>query len=210
MRITRATIAGIVGGLVLLALFAGFAVGLPKVTGGLPDLPDRLDNGYVAISAATADELGVTSATDAQSLSALVANAKKQDQHAADELSELYGDATVRTYLDVSAIPAARQGGPTPGQLAVTVVKAAPGLVIPSGPVQVDMQGQHYQLKKIDGFDCAVTYADAQPASQTSAAQPTTYLQTDCRAPKGELTYDVFGSNIAPDDVVALLKSLTA
>lgn len=209
MRITRATIVGIVGGFVILALFAGFAIGLPKATGGLPDLPDRLGSSYVAISAATADELGATAPADVQSVATLVDNAAQQDKDASDHLSALYGEASVRSYLDSSGIQQAQAGGRL-GQLAVTVVKTSPGLVIPSGPLQVDMQGQHYEMKKIDDYVCAITYADGQPATSSTTATGTTYLQTECRAPKGEFTYDVFGSNVSPDDVAAFLKSLTA
>ncbi|WP_460850926.1 hypothetical protein [Nocardioides montaniterrae] len=207
MRNSRATIVGIVGGLVLLAALAGVAIGLPKITGQLPHLPNKLDDRFVAISAATPEELGATSAQELPQVAQFVARAKQRDDENTDHLSDLYGEATVRSYLDVSALKQ-QSTGQLPPQVGVTVVKSAPGLVIPSGPFQVDQDGQHYALKQVDGYQCASTYADPQPATPTTAATSTQYLQTECRTDKGEYTYDVFGSNISPDDVAALLKSL--
>ena len=210
MRITRATIVGIVGGFVVLALFAGFAIGLPKVTGKLPELPDKLPPGFVAISAATAGDFGVTSAADTQGVAQLVENAKLRDKESSDHLSELYGDASVRTYVDPAAFAQARQTGTGVANFTVTVVNTAPGLVIPSGPMQVEVSGQHYETKKIGDAQCAATFTDAQPATQTTPATGTTYLQTECRESKGDFTYDVYGSNVSTDDVTAILKSLVA
>lgn len=209
MRITRATIAGIIGGILLLAVLSGYAIGLPKAEGGLPSLPDRLDSRFVAISAASPDEIAKSygaSAAQAAQITAVAGkisdNAKTGDDKNTDDLTKLYGDATVRSYIDSDG-PAS--GSSRTAQLAVTVVKGESGLVIPNGPFQFTQDGQHYVLQSVDGYQCAVLYTDPQAATATTPATGTTYLQSECRGDANGMAYDVFGSGLSAQDVAGYL-----
>jgi hypothetical protein len=211
MRITRATIVGIVAGLLVLGAFAGFAIGLPKVVKtDLPALPDRLDSKFVAISAATPADLGSTSAQGAAQAQQVAANAKTGDATAGANLTSLYGDAEVRSYLDVSVLSTGHQLQSAPAQLSITVAPGEAGLVIPSGPFAIDQNGQHYKLEKVNGFQCASVYGDPQAATATTAATGTTYLQADCRGAADGLAYDIFATGISVDDVASYLQRVIA
>jgi hypothetical protein len=137
----------------------------------------------------------------------ITAQARTRDQKSADQLTDLYGDATVRSYIDSDG-PAA--GASSTATLAVTVVKGQSGLVIPSGPFQIDQDGQHYALQQVDGYQCAVVYADPQPATSSTAATGTTYLQSECRTDAGGLAYDVYASGLSAQDVAGYLKRVVA
>ena len=210
MRITRATIAGIVVGVLLLAVLAGYAIGLPKVEGALPSLPDRLDAKFVAISAASPTELGSTGAQDDALLQQVTGKAKDGDKKAADHLSDLYGDAVVRSYIDVSQLSTGQPLQSAPPQLSVAVVKGEAGLVMFSGPLQNDQDGQHYHLEKVDGYQCADIYTDPQPATQTTPASGTRHLETECRGSANGLAYDVFASGLYAKTTAGYLHRVIA
>lgn len=211
MRITRATIAGIVGGLLMLGVVAGFAIGLPKAVGDesessapLPTLPDRLGDQVVAISAVTSGEMKLS---DAQ-LARVHTVAARQDADGARKLADLYGgDAVVRSYLDFGHPDVAAQSLPN---IAVSVVRTQAGLVFPNGPLAANLDGTHYNLSKVDGFQCAGSYRDPQPATQMSQATGVQYGTSECRTEHNGFTYDVYDSGTSVKDTAAYLKTVIA
>lgn len=214
MRNLRATIIGIVVGLLLLGAVAGYAVGLPKVeddaTPTMPNLPDRLDSTYVAVSSVTADDFSYTAEQNAQIAKGLAAQATKQNDAAAKQLADLYGAAEVAFYADPKSLLASIQQGQQPTSVAVTVVPGAPGLVIPSGPFSFDQQLGHYQLTEVDGHQCAAVFTDGQTQTGAPQAGAETYQLAECRAAVGDLTYDVFGTGVPVDKVAGYLDDLVA
>lgn len=211
MRITRATIVGIIVGVLLLGGLVGFAVGLPK-TEELPKLPDTLGAQVFGMSTITAEEvssaLGPQAAAGAD-FDKLRSTTATRDAQTSQQLSDLYGDATYRTYIDLGHQDRLSAGS---GYISigVTVVKTQPGLVFPQGPAAIDNGAAHYAMRQIDGYQCAGTYQDAQPASATSAASPELYGTSECRTERGGYTYDVYGSSTSMDEAAAYLTAAIA
>ncbi|MBM9461106.1 hypothetical protein JK386_14485 [Nocardioides sp. zg-536] len=211
MRIARSTAAGIITGIVLLAVVVGFAVGLPEATGGkdLPKLPDRLDSRFVALSAVTPEDGGATSSAGAEQIKAFAASAQASEKKARKRLGELYGEAEVRSYLD---LPATVAGNPQarPAQFSVTVVPGDAGLVIPSGPFEIDgaQTGAHYELTEIDGYLCSKLWSDpVDPMTglPTGLEPSGDSYQVECRAERGGLTYDIYSSGLDPEETAHYL-----
>ncbi|MCL2613571.1 MAG: hypothetical protein FWD95_10130 [Nocardioidaceae bacterium] len=209
MRNTRGTIIGLVAGVVLLAVVVGFAVGLPKADGeSMPSLPDQLAAKVVAVSALTPQLAGATSAQQVTAVHQFAAQAEQSDAKGSKRLTHLYGDAKVRTYVDMAHLDRVTQG--LPNEVAVSVVKTDPGLVFPSGPVAVDLDTTHYAMKKIDGFQCAGTYADAQQATATSQATGEQYGTSECRGEQNGYTVDVYASGTSLNEAAGYLKTILA
>jgi hypothetical protein len=215
MPIARSSLTGAAAGVVLLAGVVGFGVGLPEVVGGpdasasadLPTLPDRLDDRFVALSAVTPELGGAQTAEEISQMEAFADQAAKSEADANERLRDLYGDVTLRSYLDVPATTAAEPQG-RPAQFAVTVVEGDAGLVIPSGPFQIDQQGTHYELKEMAGHTCSVIWSD--PIDPTTGvptgAEPTgASYQVECRAERDGLTYDLYSSGLTPDEATHYL-----
>lgn len=223
MRISRATVVGSVVGVLALAVLIGYAVGLPKAVGGddgratstapsLPTLPDRLDARLVAMAAVSPDDFGFTPQQNQQVARAIGRASAQQDAAASKKLSELYGTpAVVRYYARPEDVVKALHTGDAVSSVAVTVLAAPPGLVLPSGPVTADeaMIG-HYDLTKVHGHQCAAVFQGAQPKTPVSPATPASYKLAECRDTAGGLTYDVFGSGVSLDQVVGYLDELLA
>lgn len=216
MPIARSSLAGAATGVVLLAGAVGFGVGLPEVVENpaasesveLPALPDRLDDRLVAVSALTPEDGDATTADEIAQIEAFATAATASEKEGGEQLSALYGGAVVRSYLDIPATLAA-DGQTRPATLAVTVVPGEPGLVIPSGPFQVDQSGTHYELKEIDGYRCSVAWSE--PADPTTGiptgAEPTgANYQAECRAERDGVTYDVYGTGLTPEETVFYLE----
>lgn len=214
MPIARSTLAGVSSGVLLLAGAVGFGVGLPEVvenpgaTAQLPTLPDRLDDRFIALSAVTPEDGQADTPDAVAQMEAFASEAAASEVEAAQRLGGMYDDAIVRSYLDIPATldPTAQV---RPAQLAVTVVPGDAGLVIPSGPFQIDQQGTHYELKQIDGHRCSVIWAEAvdPTTGAPSGEEPTgANYQVECRAERGGLTYDAYSTGLTPDETVHYLE----
>lgn len=222
MPIDRSTVVGLGLGAVLLAGAVGFGVGLPEAVGhgeeptpSVPALPDRLDDTMVALSAVTPADAGVQTPDDQRLVEQLASAAATSDRQAAQHLESLYDAAAVRAYVDVKVMGDAQRQNP-PAQMSVTVVPGEPGLVIPSGPFQVDQGGSHYDLSRINGHICATIYreqVDPMTGQPTGAAPTASSYQAECRTERDGLTYDVFSTGIEPErlaDYLDLVLELTA
>lgn len=214
MPIARSTLAGVTSGVLLLAGAVGFGVGLPEVvdnpgaTAQLPTLPDRLDDRFIALSAVTPEDGQADTPDAVAQMEAFASEAAASEREAAERLGAMYDDAIVRSYLDIPAtLDATAQV--RPAQLAVTVVPGEAGLVIPSGPFQIDQQGTHYELKNIDGYRCSVIWAEAvDPTTGVATGEEPTgaNYQVECRAERDGLTYDAYSTGLTPDETVQYLE----
>lgn len=215
MPIQGSTIAGAVTGVVLLAGVVGFGVGLPEVVGDggttasadLPELPDRLDDRMVALSAVTPEQVGATTPQDEAGIGQVTEAAAKGDAAAGSALAEQYGAATVRAYVDVSAMTGGGAQTP-PAQVAVTVVPGDAGLVIPNGPFAIDQSGSHYELREVDGHRCALAWrdeVDPMTGAPTGAEVPASAYQAECRAERDGVAYDVFSTGLDPEELAGYL-----
>ncbi|WP_028655611.1 hypothetical protein [Nocardioides sp. J54] len=214
MPIARSTYAGVATGAVLLAGAVGFGVGLPKVVedssysaGDLPALPDKIDDRFVALSTVTAEQAGATG-DQASQFETVAENAAEGDAKASSNLSSIYDAAVTRSYIDVKALGQIAQTQARPAQFAITVVPGDAGLVMPSGPFQIEQQGTHYELKEVDGRRCSVIYSDAidpTTGAPTGEEPPAAGYQVECRAEQDGLTYDIYGSGLTPDEVLHYL-----
>ena len=217
MPIARSTIAGAVTGVLLLGAAVGFAVGLPKVSedegtsvsaADLPKLPDRLDDRMVALSKITAADAGTTNADDVKAIEQIAGAAGEGDAKATSKLASLYGPSEVRAYIDVKAMAQATAQS-APAQVAVTVTGGSPGLVIPSGPFEINQNGgSHYELRSVGGHRCAVAWN--QPTDPTTGMPapgevPPANYQTECRAERDGLTFDVYATGLSPDEAATYL-----
>ncbi|KRB80240.1 hypothetical protein ASE01_01745 [Nocardioides sp. Root190] len=215
MPIARSSLTGAAAGVVLLAGAVGFGVGLPEIvedsdasaSADLPTLPDKLDDRFVALSAVTPELGGAKTAEEISQMEAFADQATKSEAEATERLRGLYGDVALRSYLDVPATTATDQQT-RPAQFAVTVVAGDAGLVIPSGPFQIDQQGTHYELKEIGGHNCSLIWSD--PVDPTTGAptgaEPTgASYQVECRAERDGLTYDLYSSGLTPDEATYYL-----
>ena len=217
MPIQGSTIVGGVAGVALLAGVVGFGVGLPELVGDgdettsrsdLPKLPDRLDDRMVALSAVVPEDAGAKTAEDEKLVTQLAESARTSDLEASENLAELYDAATVRAYLDVEVMAdTARQSAPA--QMSVTVVPGDAGLVIPSGPFQINQDGSHYELEEINGHRCAAAWRDqVDPATGLPAegqAPTAAAFQAECRAERDGLTYDVYSTGLTPEELADYL-----
>ncbi|MDQ6524669.1 hypothetical protein RB608_13705 [Nocardioides sp. LHD-245] len=214
MPIARSTVVGATTGVLLLAGAVGFGVGLPKVVddpaaasaADLPTLPDRLDDRMVALSAVTADDAGLTDPADLEAIKQVSDRAATGDTEASSDLSAIYGAARVRAYVDAQVMGQA-DAQAAPAQIAVTISAGGAGLVIPSGPFKIDQQGgSHYELRSIDGHRCAVAWqesADPTTGVPTGGEVPAASYQAECRAERDGLSYDVYATGLAPEEVAS-------
>lgn len=216
MPIARSTITGVATGAVVLAAAAGFGIGLPKLIDDpgatitaedLPTLPDRLDDRFVALGALTAADAGAESPEDGALVENLANAAAQGDTDAAGTLTDLYGPATVRAYVDVQVM-ADLERTVAPAQMSVTVVPGDTGLVIPSGPFTVDQSGSHYELREINGHRCAVAWqdpVDPTTGQPTGGEVPASNYQAECRASRDGLSYDVYATGLDPEELAGYL-----
>ncbi|GAB3856567.1 hypothetical protein GCM10028801_13750 [Nocardioides maradonensis] len=211
MRITRATIVGIIVGVLVLGGLVGFAVGLPK-TQELPKLPDTLGAQVFGMSTLTSEEvsgvLGAQAAAGAD-FDKLRTTTATRDKQTSQQLTSLYGDATYRTYIDLGHQDRLSQGSGFIS-IGVTVVQADAGLVFPQGPAAIDNGAAHYAMREINGYQCAGTYQDAQPAGSGSAASPELYGTSECRTQHDGYTYDVYATSTSMDEAAAYLTAAIA
>lgn len=214
MPIQRSTVAGAVSGVLLLAGAVGFGVGLPELTGDeqastaeLPTLPDRLDDDVVALSAVTPEQAKAQTEQDVADIEAFAEQVEASDADAADHLTELYDDATVRSYISLASMdPQQSQSLRT---LGVTVVPGEAGLVIPRGPFEIEGQGTHYKLQTVDGHRCAVSWSEqVDPTTgapvEGGGVNAASY-QVECRAERDGLAYSVFSNGFDEKTVAGYL-----
>jgi hypothetical protein len=221
MPIARSTIVGASTGVLLLAGAVAFGVGLPKAVGDgdtgssfsgeLPTLPDRLDDRMVALSSITPEDAGATEEADRQTIEQIAQAAAEGDQAASDNLTELYGAAVVRAYIDGSAMTEATATS-APAQMSVTLIPGDPGLVVPSGPFEIDQNGSHYELQEVGGHTCAVAWAEpTDPATGAPSGEPTAAdYQAECRAAVDGITVDVYATGLAPEEVASYVDLVVA
>ncbi|GAA1509923.1 hypothetical protein [Nocardioides humi] len=214
MPIARSTVVGATTGVLLLAGAVGFGVGLPKVvddaaavsSADLPTLPDRLDDRMIALSAVTAEDAGLTDQADLEAVQQVADRAADGDTEASSNLATIYGAAQVRAYVDAKVMGQS-DAQSAPAQLAVTVTPGGAGLVIPSGPFAIDQQGgSHYELREIGGHRCAVAWqesVDPTTGLPTGEEVPAANYQAECRAESDGLSYDVYATGLAPDEVAS-------
>jgi hypothetical protein len=220
MPIERSTVAGVAGGVLLLAGVVGFGVGLPEVIEGeaghaasaeLPKLPDALSDDVKALSAVTPEDAKAQTEEDREQIEAFTQQVEKSDAEAASHLASLYDDATVRSYVSLASMDPEKSSGLK--TLGVSVVPGEAGMVIPRGPFEIEGQGAHYKLQKIDGHQCAVSWSEqidpatGQPAEgQDSSAS----YQVECRADRDGLAYSVFGNGFDEKQIAGFLDELLA
>lgn len=199
MALPRSTAAGITSGVLLLAGVVGFGVGVPEVTGSsssssaaVPDLPDGIE-GYTALDAVPAEA--------AQQLGADPATSAEQDVNADKALTEEYGDASVRYYVDLEGVEQAAVTGAL-GRFSLTVVPGEDDVLpIFGGPYE----SETYEMRTIDGHRCAVAWNPPADGSEPTALD----YQVECRQAVDGLVYDILAQSIAPDEVAALLTEAT-
>lgn len=214
MPIARSSLAGAATGVVLLAGAVGFGVGLPEVVenpaahaADLPKLPDRLDDRFIALSAVTPEDGKATTPDAVAQMKAFATEAASSEKEARERLAGIYSGAVVRSYLDLPATVAAN-ATTRPATLAVTVVPGDAGLVIPNGPFQIDQSGTHYDLKKIGGYRCSVTWSETiDPTTGIPTGEEPTgaNYQVDCRTDRDGVTYDIYGTGLTPEETVHYL-----
>lgn len=217
MPIARSTQTGIASGVVLLAVAAGFGIGLPKAIEdpgaavAVPALPDRIGDNFVAYSAITYDDAQATEQAQQDAVDEMVATYGDLETTAAANLGGQYGDAAVRSYADLSQVSAAN---PQPAIMAVTVVPGEPGLVLPQGPIGTDdSEGvlQHYELREVGGHHCALQWTDPyDPTTGAPTGEPAaaSAYQVQCRTSEKGLTFDIVTSGVLPEDAAALLDQV--
>ncbi len=215
MPIARSTLAGAATGVVLLVGAVGFGVGLPKVVDDpaaasttLPTLPDRLDDRFTALQSITAEEAGMTTPEQTAQFDDFTKRSVEAEKKAQKNLSDEYGAAAVRGYLDVPDAGSQQTAAPT---LAVTVVPGSPGLLNPQGPFAIDQNGGHYELKEVQGKRCAMTWNEqVDPTTGVPTGQPPTGADysVQCRTESKGLTYDITSNGLTPDEVVGYLDKV--
>ena len=220
MPISRSTVTGLGAGVVLLAGFVGFAVGLPEVVGEgsetasaeLPELPDKLSDDVVALSAVTPEDADAQNEQDAADIERFTQQVEGSDREAAEHLTSLYDDATVRSYVSLDSMTDPQSQGLQ--TLGVTVVPGDAGLVIPRGPFEINSQGAHYELREVDGYRCGVSFSDqTDPTTgmpvEGAEANAASY-QVECRAERDGLAYSIFGNGFDEKQIAGFLDSLLA
>lgn len=188
----RATLIGVLLGVVLLGAVAAFGIALPKATDDTADaveavLPDTLPHGLVAED----QREGV----DPERL------AEIQDS-AAEGLEDLYdAPAAVRAYASEDRAV----------QATVTVLDRAPGLFDPQGPpIDPKLLGYErsfYELRRVGDAVCNVFWGEPVPEGQPvdESADP---RALQCQLGDGDRTFELFGSGLSAEDAVEILESL--
>ncbi|GAA4814204.1 hypothetical protein ACFQ0K_06090 [Nocardioides caeni] len=219
MPIARSTLAGISTGIVLLAGAAGFGIGLPKVidepdavaAGEVPTLPDRLDDRMISLSALTPENTGVSTAELVTAISEGAINSVESDDETTAALADIYGAASVRTYIDAAALGQTMEtqdGSIATGQLVVTVIPDGGLAALPRGPYVVDSSGVKYEPTEIDGHPCAVSeiYVDQQTGQPIEGDIPAINYSVECRGQSNGLGYVVSSAAMLPEEVAAYLE----
>ena len=202
MKQRSTTIAGVVLGIVLLVVIAGFAIFLPKVQAdpsksadSVPALPTRLA-GLVALDS---DDLPSSLAQQIGDPSQVV----KAQKDAGAGLEKVFGKpAAYKIYASADAKTFA----------AVTVLDAGPGLFSPDGPPAQPATGQQptYQLSRSGGAVCAQYFQQAQPQTQGAAPGPAQLARVHCQLGADGRTYDIDARGLTVAKTVAALKSLAS
>lgn len=216
MPVQRSTYVGVVAGVLLLAGVVGFGVGLPHVVGDdqaatphLPKLPDALSSDVKALSAVTATDAKAKTDQDRKDIAAFAKRVAASDKKAASHLASMYDEATVRSYISLASMdPQKSQGVRT---LGVTVVPGDAGMVIPRGPFEIEGQGAHYTLKRINGHRCAVSWSeqvDPTTGQPASGADNSASYQVECRAARDGLAYSVFANGFDEKQVAGFLDEV--
>jgi hypothetical protein len=218
MPVQRSTFAGVAAGVLLLAGVVGFGVGLPHVVDddqsaapALPKLPDALSSDVKALSAVTATDAHAKSDQDREDIATFAKRVAASDKKAAAHLASIYDEATVRSYISLASMdPQKSQGVRT---LGVTVVPGDAGMVIPRGPFEIEGQGAHYTLKKINGHRCAVSWSeqiDPSTGQPASGADTSASYQVECRDDREGLAYSVFANGFEEKQVAGFLDEVLA
>lgn len=218
MPFERSTVAGLAAGVLLLAGVVGFGVGLPEVVDSdsgsaveLPKLPDELGDDVKALSAVTPQDAKAQTEQDAADIEDFTQQVAKSDAKSASHLASLYDDATVRSYVSLASMDTQTSDGLK--TLGVSVVPGAAGLVIPRGPFEIEGQGAHYKLEKIDGHQCAVSWSeqvDPSTGQPVQGGDATASYQVECRTDRDGLTYSVFGNGFDGEQIAGFLDQVLA
>lgn len=199
MPSASSAVTGIVSGVVLLAGVVGFGVGVPEMTGetssaSAPELPDNIGS-FRAFTVLTPADLGAQGAEQEESYASDIEMVAGLEEQAEKTLTEQYGDASVRRYIDDEQV----RSGTSAGVFTLTVVPGDDtGLVIPYGPFE---QEGAYELRTIDGHRCAVLSQSSTPGAQPTEAD----YQVECSTVADGMVYDLHAVALAPEDVAALL-----
>lgn len=207
----RTTVLAAVGGLLLLALLVGFAVGLPELAGSkesgepgesggapageLAPLPETLPGGLVSL-------LGPDMPPEVVAQSGGVERMQEVVTSATANLAEVFGEPTafgIYGKPDGSAL------------LTLAVGPGEPGLFVPDGaPVSAEVQQAaraNLELVEVGDTVCSVVYAQAIPTGQPvdPAEQPG---RVHCSLADAGLLYDVTAQGIGVEETVAAAEAV--
>lgn len=196
----RAALLAAGGGVVLLALVVGFAVGLPEISDDhaaadeatssgprietLVALPETLPQGLVSLTSPEMPADLVAQTGGAEKIAEIIASAS-------DNVADLFGgpaDFGLYGKLDGSAL------------LTVTVAPGEPGLFLPDGaPISAEVQGvprSDLEVVRIDDAVCSVLYS--QPVAPGQPVDPEEQpARIHCQLGSSGLLYDVTGQGLS-------------
>lgn len=192
----------ILGGLVALVALAGFAIGLPRVSGSETasslTLPDTLPGGWTALElAAAGDQAGA--AEDEQ----YAAQQAQAVAYVNEVLGGVYDEGTsFQAYVDESL----------ENLVTVTLFDAAGGAFSPANgvadPALFGLDRAPVELTRQGGAVCIANYQSAAQSGQAPQGDPAQPLSVSCQATEGEETLQVGSQGMSVDDTVALLDEI--
>jgi hypothetical protein len=183
MPIARSSIFGILAGVLVLAGFVGFVVGLPEVVGDSTEasaepthppldelLPDELlDGGLVRIGDVDPS---------------LKDRAEEADDYSTKTLTDVFeAESAVARYANADL----------QGQLSLTITEADASFFMQNGPPApaelTQAQGVVHEFARVDGVVCAQMFEATQDGSDPAAGTP---LQVQCQTEALGLTFNVY------------------
>lgn len=191
---------GTVAGVLALAAFVGFAVGLPELTESDSDAAaEEADSKPVAELLPAALTGGLVTIAEMSPESSEMAEG--QDSFGASHLEEVFdADAAVRRYA-------------TPDQqdiAVLTIIDIEPGLFQPAGPpVDPELLGApvaQNELQKIGDAQCWINWGSPEVYAQTEG-QP---LNVDCQQGADGRTFDLYAIGMTAEEVAQALDDVVA
>lgn len=216
----RTRLLAILGGVVVLVLLAGFAIGLPRVVGeptapvaqpdrqpasqpaSQPDrLPDRLPGGWTALElAAGGDEAGATRDEE------YAAQQAQAVAYVNEVLGGVYerGSTSFQAYVDESL-----------DNLVTVTVFGAPGgaFAPPNGvadPALFGLDRAPVELTREGDAVCIANYQSAAQSGQAPQGDPGMPLSVSCQRPRGAQTVQVGSQDMSVADTVVVLDQVAA
>lgn len=207
MKQRSVPLVGLALGVVLLALMAAFAIGLPKAVGSGDEegegaaaepvsLPDELAGGFVAER-----DPDVPAPQGADPATYADTRAKLEDS-ATTLMSDLYdADVAVKGYRTVDGSKS----------ISITVADVPAGLFEPLGPPVApeifELERSNYELKTVDGAICAVSWTNPLPAGQ--AVDPAEVpASVNCQLGDDDRAYQIFGVGLTAVEAVTVLREV--